>query len=171
VLPVDDDDWFAPTAASRVRDAHRPGSVGVHWSTIHVQMPNGFGHRVYLWRRRLLPSSPPAWICSTNNYAMVKQPGDANKSLLASHPQASRWIADGRRGSMRALVEPLSIVNRTIASQTTLGSKQSSISRPALLRRLRGYRRLYRRPARGCPWAAPYLAAMDELMSELETRN
>ncbi|MSO41317.1 MAG: hypothetical protein EXQ70_05380 [Solirubrobacterales bacterium] len=166
VLPVDDDDWFAPIAATRAAGALQPRSAGVRWSTTHVQVPNGIGHRVYLWRRRFLPSSPPAWTCSTNNYAMVKGPRD-NKRLLASHPEASRWLAAGELGSMAVLPEPLSIANRTIASQSALGAGSSSISQRALLRRLRGYRRLYRRQVRGCPWAAPYLASMDEL----ETRG
>lgn len=171
VLPVDDDDWFAPEVAVRAAEAQELGGAGARWPTIHVEDPMGFGHRVDLWRRRLLPFSPPRWICSTNNYALVKEAGSANKELLASHVEASRWVKAGRRDSMRSLPERLSIANRTIASRTSLGHLRPTVSRAELLRKSRRYRSIYREDVAGCPWACPHLEAMAELMDELQPRR
>jgi hypothetical protein len=168
VLPVDDDDWFAPDIAAVLEREADPAADGCYWASRWIEVPTRAGHRLYLARRRLLPWTPPKWVLTTNNYAMVKA-GDA-EALLGSHVKASRWLRGGG-GSMTRIDRSLSLANRTLASRTTLRFDLPSISRADLLRKYRRYRRLYDRPpAPGLAWSAPYLAAMGELMRELELR-
>jgi hypothetical protein len=39
VVPVDDDDWFAPDLAARLTAAWRPGVEGIHWARDFLQVP------------------------------------------------------------------------------------------------------------------------------------
>jgi hypothetical protein len=172
VLPVDDDDWFRPDAARVLAAELRPDVLGYHWPSRWVEVPIDLRHRLYLLRRRLLPGTPPKWLCSTNNYALIK--GLGAKEPLGSHIRGSEWfeqrIASGD-GSVRRIDATLSIANRTLASQTTLSQKRLTISRAELIRKYRRHRRLYaRKLAPELAWAAPYLAMMAELMEELEVK-
>jgi hypothetical protein len=59
-------------------------------------------------------------------------------------------------------------MNRTLASQTSLGHLGRSIGRRRLLRKLSRYRRLYERPLPAeLRWAQPHADRMGELMEEL----
>jgi hypothetical protein len=170
VLPVDDDDWFAPTAARVLTAAAEPGVTGYHWRARWIEVPMDLGHRLYLLRRSLLPWTPPKWFCATNNYAMVKRP--ETKPLLGSHIEASRWFeprAASGDASVKRIDGELGLANRTLASQTTLSQRKLTVGRSELIRKFRRHRRLYRRalPA-GLDWARPYVAMMGELMDELE---
>ena len=90
VMPVDDDDWFVPGAAQALEAERDPDAIGYLWPSRWIQVPINLGHRLYLLRRRLLPRTPPKWICSTNNYAMVK--GPEVKEALGNHIEASHWF-------------------------------------------------------------------------------
>jgi hypothetical protein len=143
-----------------------PGATGYVWDSHWIEVPINLGHRIQLLRRRLMPSTPPRWLCGTNNYAIVKDP--EAKRLLANHVEASRWF-EHRPGSIRRIDAPLSVANRTLASQTSLGGRRHRISRSELLRRYRRYRKLYGRPVPDeVAWCRPYAAMMAELMGELE---
>jgi hypothetical protein len=110
----------------------------------------------------------PMWRCTTNNYALVKGPGVHELAVLHVRARDRFDELDPPRLPVR-----LSAMNRTLASQTTLGFRKRPISRATLLRRYARYRRLYREPARAGPvpaWCAPYLARMEGLMTELELR-
>ena len=172
VLPVDDDDWFRPDAAYVLQSQLDPGVSGYHWTGGWIEVPIDLGHRLYLIRRRLLPWTRPKWLCSTNNYAMAKGPGI--KAPLGSHVEASRWFGDRIRsgdGSVKRVEAELSVANRSLASQTTLGQTRLAISRSELLRKFRRYKRLYhRRLPDDLAWCRPYVAMMAELMNELEPR-
>src|SRR5262249_37306645 len=76
VLPVDDDDWFAPDAARVIAGAAEPGTAGYVWPSRWVEVPTTAGHRLYLIRHRLVPSLKPMWTCTTNNYSMPKRDRD-----------------------------------------------------------------------------------------------
>jgi hypothetical protein len=173
VLPVDDDDWFTPGAARALDAEIDPGAIGYHWTSRWIEVPIDLGHRLYLLRRRLFPRTPPKWLCSTNNYAMVKSP-DA-KELLGSHIKASRWFEGPvQRGeaSVKRIDGQLGLANRTLASQTTLSQRKYVIGRSELIRKYRRYRRLYEQPlAPELEWCRPYVAMMSELMGELEIRR
>jgi hypothetical protein len=173
VLPVDDDDWFAPDAARVLAGELEPGVPAYLWRSRWIEVPIDLGHRLYLFRRRLLPWMRPKWLCSTNNYAMVKGPNA--KEILGNHIRASRWFereVARDAGSVKPIAGELSVANRTLASQTSLSQRRLTISRAELLRKFRRYRRLYRRrlPPE-LAWSSPYVEMMAELMDELEIRN
>jgi hypothetical protein len=170
VVPVDDDDWFAPNLGEVLEREWR-GERGIHWNPLWIGIPSDFGHWVYATRRALFPFSPPHWTCDTNNYGMVKGPG--TKTLLEEHGLATDWFDGPGRDAVRRIHGRHSINNRTLGSQTSLRrtKRAGEIDRARLLRRLRRYRRLYRRPRWPAPaWAHPYLGMMAELMGEVEPR-
>jgi hypothetical protein len=171
VLPVDDDDWFAPHAAEVLEREHRPGAAAYVWPAEFAETPMWYGHRIYLARRRLLPAMPPKFSCFTNSYAMRKS--DETRELLRMHDKASIWVDRAPDGLVRHLDDRLSMMNRTLASQTQLSApdRKTTPTRSVLVRKYRRYRRLYRRfDASRTPWARPYLDGMGELMEELSLR-
>jgi hypothetical protein len=173
VLPVDDDDWFSPTAGRDLEAELDPQAVAYLWASRWIQVPINFGHRVHLLRRRIVPSTPPKWICGTNNYAMVKGPGA--KEPLGNHLKASRWFeAELARetGRVKRIAGELGLANRTLASQTTLSQRKHVIGHSELLRKYRRYKKLYKRPLPpDLAWARPYVAMMSGLMDELEVTD
>jgi hypothetical protein len=178
VLPVDDDDWFSPEVARVVKRELEGAALGSYWIPSWVEVPINIGHTVQLIRRRVLPRTPPKWICGTNSYAMVK--GPETEELLESHVKASWWLEDeierGRGGRMKRIDRRLSVANRNLASRSTLrasrGGDDPPISRSRLLRKFRRYKKLYERPLRSdLEWCRPYVAMMGELMRELEPRE
>jgi hypothetical protein len=164
VLPVDDDDWFAPHAARAAAEAHRAnGGDGVRWRSSFLEVSIDASHTVSRVGRRLLPGVGPKYTCTTNNYALVKRGGDP---LLAyRHVAASRVLAAGGI-ELPHLDRELSLTNRSLASQTSLRRHRRPVDRAALLRKARRYRRLYERPRDG--WAAPYVERMAALMKQLD---
>ena len=165
VLPVDDDDWFAPDTAEVLGAHESDATVAWRWPTRFLEVPITRGHALYLLRRKLLPFMPEHYFCSTNNYAVVKRPGA--QQLAASHVQAHEALA-GAPGVSR-LDRRLSLVNRTLASQTTIGMKSDTVTREHLLQKHRRYLSLYRAPPRTVPsWALPYVEHMGALMARLE---
>ena len=170
VLPVDDDDWFAPSAASVLERELDPHALGYVWTSRWIESPMSIGHRVHIARRRLLPFTPPKWICGTNNYAMLKRP--EARDLLVNHMEASRWFANRTTHDIKRIDAELGVANRTLASQTTLGMRRHDFKRSELLRKYRRYRRLYRRPLPPTlAWCRPYVAMMADLMDELQVRT
>jgi hypothetical protein len=167
VLPVDDDDWFAPDIVRVLERELDPAVDGCYWPSRWIEVPTRFGHRVYLLRRKVLPFTPPKWILTTNNYAMIKS--EDAKILLRSHTKASRWLKSGA-GRMTRIEESLSLTNRTLGSWTTLRFDLPSIGRAELIGKFRRYQRLYGRPPRGLDWAEPYVRMMGELMADVELR-
>jgi hypothetical protein len=173
VLPVDDDDWFAPHAARVLERELVPGISGCVWPSRWIEVPIDLNHRLHMIRRRLLPATPGKWICTTNNYAVVKTPGA--QPLLDSHIQASRWFEGQLKsegGSVKRIDTELSVANRNLGSQTTLAHLRPTIDRAKLLRKYRSYKHLYHRPPpRELNWCRPYLKQMSELMADLNVRE
>jgi hypothetical protein len=173
VLPVDDDDWFAPSTARVLEHELDPSLLGCVWPSRWVEVPIDLHRRLGLIRRRLIPSTPVMWICTTNNYAIRKTP-DA-EPILTSHMQASRWFERelaSAEARVTRLDDTLSVTNRSLASQTALKQSKPTIARATLLRKYRGYRRLYRRPPRpGLDWCQPSLDLMAQLMAELHLKG
>jgi hypothetical protein len=166
VVPVDDDDWFAPELG-RVLQGHLAGGLaGCSWPSRFLEVPISTPHRLGLLARRIFPQRPPRWLCTTNNYAVVYGPETAD--LLNGHIRATNWFL-ANPGMVRRLEEPLSLMNRTLASTTQLRSHPS----PAVLRRkFRAYAKLYdQRPPVDVPWCAPYVVMMRELHAELRIRQ
>jgi len=165
VLPVDDDDWFAPGVAGELAAA--PKAEAYYWGPRWLQVERNLGHRFYVARVRLLPWTPGQEVFATNNYALVKRPGV--EALATSHAVADRWFKAGAKERVRRLPGSLSLMNRTLGSSTALRWKRVPITGEELLRRFRRYERLYDGPApRGLAWSEPYRRRMAELMRELE---
>jgi hypothetical protein len=169
VAPVDDDDWFSPDVAGALARACDPEALGYLWTSSFLEVPIDLGHRLFLWRRSLLPRTPPRWLCSTNSYAARKQPDTA--LLLQKHTVASERFAGPDAARVRRIDERLSLMNRTLASQTSLAFLRPVLRRAELLRKARRYRRLYERPLRSdLAWARPYADGMSELMRRLRVK-
>jgi hypothetical protein len=169
VLPVDDDDWFRPDVATVVERAVGPGVAGVRWRSSFLEVPTDWRHQLGIWRRHV-QGPRPDFLCTTNNYALFAS--EASKELLRSHLKASRWAGAQPSGSVPFLRERLSLMNRTIASDTSLRPSRHEIGARALRRKLGRYRRLYDQPLPpSLAWAQPYADRVGELMGELELRR
>jgi hypothetical protein len=168
VLPVDDDDWFAPDVAEVVRTWLRPADAGCRWIQGRVETPQDLRHALHLLRRRLMPSTPPLWICSTNNYALRK---GANREMLERHTVASAWVLAEGRDRVRPIDRRLSIANRTLASITSIHWKGRTVSRRKMLAKYRRCLKIYRTPPHPeLRWCEPYLQMMAGLMDRLRLR-
>ncbi len=174
VVPVDDDDWFAPDLVEALAAHHDLDAVAYRWTGSYLEVPFNLAHSLHLARRRVVPRLPPRHYCMTNNYALVKR--DESEPLAANHLLASNAL----RGSpdVRELRAVLSLMNRTLSSQTTLrpptgfGRRRAEVTREHLVRRYRRYRSLYVEGARRAPaWSRPYVARMGELMETVELRD
>lgn len=169
VVPVDDDDWFAPDLVGRLQAADDGKVAGLRWQPATVEVAINAGHRLYIWRQRLVPFWPPAWLCMTNNYAVRK--GVMGEAEFRSHVRASARFTDAT--DVLVLGHRLSLHNRSIASITSMGWQRPGISARRLLSRRRAYLSLYagyRPPHDDLAWAVPYVRQMHDLMLRLEPR-
>ena len=167
VLPVDDDDWFSQDAGITLENV-RDERSGYRWDSSFLEVPIDFGHRLHLLKRRLL-RTPPKWICTTNNYAIVKS--QDSEPLFRSHIRASEWF-QSHPENIPEVGSGLSVMNRTLASRTSLGlmyPETCRVIRPSvLLRKYSKYGDLYRRPlSTELAWCAPYVRMMEVLMNDL----
>ncbi len=166
VVPSDDDDWFAPNLATVLETQVEVLCSGYYWPSRFIEVPISLPHRLSLLRRQIFPQTQPKWRCTTNNYAIVMRP--EMSTLIDNHIEASRWFVAHPR-SVKALNEPLSVMNRTLASITTL---RSNPSRRELVWKYERYKKLY---DAGVPpdlsWAEPYVEMMNNLMAGLRLRK
>ncbi len=170
VLPVDDDDWFAPDIGETLLRHQDPEAAAYRWPSSFLEVPIGLGHELYVLRRRLFPGAQPRWSCTTNNYALVKR--DGMRELAESHMRASAWVDGSAGGAVAWIPARLSLQNRTLASQTSLAYGRPAVTRSQLLRKHRRYRRLYRRwDAPELAWARPYVEMIGALTERLEVRR
>jgi hypothetical protein len=171
VLPVDDDDWFAPHAASVLDRAIDPEVTSFVWASSWIELPISPRHHFWLMRRRLGLPAPHGWTCTTNNYALVKGAGE--KTVFRDHRAASRSFKARLKAADRTVKQldaRLSVTNRTLASMTALQPRRRTITRSLLIRKFRRYKRLYDEPLPPeLGWCRPYVSMMSELMSGLET--
>lgn len=171
VAPCDDDDWYAPHLAVALRGSVEPGRLGYRWRSHWIEVPPDFDQWLGAWRRRIL-GTPTLFSCTTNNYVFVKCAATAG--LERDHVRTSKWF-DSHPTEIKVLDESLSLTNRNLASQTSLrfaGSTARQMTAARLRFRHWRYRMVYaRRPPKGLEWAAPYIAAMANLMGELRFRR
>lgn len=166
VVPVDDDDWFAPDLAATLAREREPGIPAYYWPSRFLEVPLHLRHQAGRIRRRLFPATPPVWLCTTNNYAMVKSAG--NRLLLEKHGPASRWFLANMQSSVKKIERPLSLMNRTLGSATALDRKRAPFARGKMLLAYHRYRQLYRGKAPPeLAWSQPYRDMMANLMREL----
>lgn len=164
-VPTDDDDWFSPRLAEVLEQSVDGRHAGYYWPSQFIEVPISLPHRLGLMRRAIFPRTPSKWLCTTNNYAVVM--GADTAPLVDNHMRASRWFV-AHPNAVARLGEPLSVMNRTLASQTSLWSGPS---RSALIRKFRRYQQLYRGTLPPTlSWCEPYVAMMIELMDQLRFR-
>ena len=170
VAPVDDDDWFAPELARVVAGNRAAPYRGYRWPSRFLEVPPNFDQWLGVWRRRLIPSTPLRWLCTTNNHVIENMPGVAG--IVDSHLQATDWFVQNEP-LVKVLDAPLSLQNRNLASQTALLFRSGTMmKRRRLLRRHRQYRSLYAKAPRRLPaWCAPHVAEMADLMAALHVRR
>ena len=150
-----------------LEESRNSRATAYYWPSSFIELPITRSHRLGLMARRIWPWLPPKFICTTNNYAMVKRP--AIQPLLASHLSASRWVPTQQPGVVTRIDHHASVMNRTLASTTSLAIGRPTITRAELIRKRDRYARLYRRrQLNELPWARPYMAMMSELMAELK---
>jgi hypothetical protein len=165
LVPVDDDDWFAPHLADRLGEESDPSILAYHW-TRHILEPERHRRRLKgLVKERLTG----VVVYATNNYALRNRPGV--EALLAHHVAASDHFRS-RPDAVKYLPAALSMHNRNPASQTALKLGHSTITRAELLQVYAQYRALYARTFLfgRLRWARPYVALMAELMAELKPK-
>src|SRR3954462_6432179 len=133
VLPCDDDDWFRPDVAEVLERELRVGMSAARWTSSFLEVPTDWRHHLGIWRRRV-QGPRPMFLCTTNNYALFAS--QESRGRRVSIVQASHWVGEQPDGSVLRLKDRLSLMNRTLASQTTLGVLGSPISRRRLLRKL-----------------------------------
>jgi hypothetical protein len=163
IVPVDDDDWFAPNVAHEIRRVFEPGRIGYHWIR-QVLSPS---RRRRKFRIRLRPKRMGGrYSCATNNYALVNTSELA--PLALKHKRASEYF-DAHPTHVTRIPKTLAIQNRSLASQTALAWKRPTITREELVEVFDGYRDLYAnwklRPE--LRWAQPCVDGMAELMEKI----
>ena len=171
VVPCDDDDWLAPQLGEVLQQEYDRDVTGYHWTRSFLEVPISRSHQIELLWRRLFPCTPLKWICTTNNYALPKA---GNMELLQrGHMAASRAFKQ-KRATVKKISKQLSIMNRTLASQTSLGWTRPSVKRSELICKYHKYVKLYssvkRTVAPGLAWAMPYVDKMSELMEMLQVK-
>jgi hypothetical protein len=165
VLPVDDDDWFHPGIVAALERKLRPGALMYRWPVRFLEVWPDVPYALGVLRRQVM-GPRPQFVCATNNYALVRR--DDLRDLATHHMEASGFFNAAAPGSVREIDEPLSVVNRTLASQTSLGMRIRDPGPRELRLKLRLYRRRYRRPLPAeLAWARPYVEMMAALTDEL----
>jgi len=172
IVPVDDDDWFAPGLAEHLARAYAPGLRGWSWPqrVLQARRPGTPLTRLLGRRPDPLRTDNSAFLCGSCCYAVVNEPPWA--ALVLRHGEASRHF-ETHPDAVRRLDPPLSLQNRNLSSQTVLGWRKPPIGRARLLRRYRRHRRFYARVALPPEllWAQPCVDAMGALMAELQPRS
>ena len=170
IVPIDDDDWLAPSLPAEIRralgrDPARRERAGVYW-TREFLSPTRRPRRFEGWLRQ--KPKPGRWTCYTNNYAVRSGLPDF-ESLARNHVHASGFF-DAEPGRVLRIPKTLAIQNRNLASQTALGWGQPAIDREFLVETYESYRRFYAdsRLRRSLRWAQPCIDGMAELMEDLQ---
>ena len=165
-MPTDDDDWLSPRLAEVLEENIDGQHVGYYWPSKFIEVPISLAHRLGLIRRAIFPRTRPHFLCTTNNYAVVMCSEMA--PFIDKHVQAGRWFVT-HPAAVKRIGEHLSVMNRTLASRTSLWSKPS---RSALVRKYHRYQKLYHRAlSPELSWCEPYVAMMSDLMTQLRLRT
>lgn len=165
LVPVDDDDWFSPNLANRLLEEF-DASVSCYYWVRNILEPERHVRRIKGLLKEFLTGEV---IFASNNYAFRKVPDLARPPF--GHMNAHRFFR-ATPGRVKYLPAHLSVQNRNLASQTTLGMCPGDLTRDKLMERFDQYRTLYAKThlSRGLRWAAPYVKLMSELMDTLKPR-
>jgi hypothetical protein len=167
VVPVDDDDWFAPDLAHGLLASREPHIEGYVWNDYTVEIRRPLSARLNYWWWRLRGNRPLT--CGSNSYAITKTP--ERFPLVRRHGQASRYF-DANPALVRRLPGNWSVRNRNPTSQTEMGWRRPHVTHAELVETFRQYRRLYPgiRLPRAFRWAEPYVTMVADLIREIHVR-
>jgi hypothetical protein len=168
IVPIDDDDWLSPDLAEEISKELEDGKVGYYWHRAFLEMPltNYRLFKVFI-KTKILGRSRLKWTCSTNNYAFVNE--ENLDRQLSNHLGASHYF-DQNPARVKYLDKRLSLMNRSMASQTSLNPTRPGISSRRLKKNHTLSRDLYRVELTNNAWCKPYLLMMDKLMREIKPK-
>lgn len=169
VVPIDDDDWLAPELVTVLENELEGNVTGYHWEKDILELPPRMVNKAARFVLYTLLRRPRViWTCSTNSYALVKR--DAMRHPLMSHVAASAYF-DGQPNEVKRIGRHLSMMNRSLASQTSMGWRKPGVTRSELTAKFHRYRKLYaefEHPEMA--WTGRYVKMMADLMAELHVR-
>jgi hypothetical protein len=168
VIPVDDDDWFAPDLAARLAREQTEGITCFLWRQMIIERSKRI-RKTYL-RLAALVGRGDRVICKTNTYAFVNAPG--MKSVALSHELASTHFL-AHPASVRRIPARLAVQNRHLGSQTTLRQRRPTVAPERLVELLALHQARYRawRLPGDLQWAKPYVDLMTELLHEVRAKS
>ena len=165
VVPIDDD-WLSPELGTVLEAEFESDKTGFYWERAFLESPPGLVVKVGRFVLYTLPRrTRRMWTCSTNNYALVKS--DDMLLPLRNHVVASAYFNEEPK-KVKRITRHLSLMNRTLASQTSMGWKGPTVTKRELATKFHRYRKLYlgfEHPE--LAWARPYVKMMANLMAEL----
>src|SRR5690606_28381807 len=124
------------------------------------ELPLNFFYKITRFVDYDLTRRKKLWTCSTNNYAVVKN--ENLLPLLRSHIAASGYF-DSEKEKVKRIDGHLSIMNRTLASQTSLGWKKPGITKRELIRKFHKYKKMYSEiEIPELEWCRPYINMMKD---------
>lgn len=169
IIPIDDDDWLSPQVANVLTEKIEPEKEGYYWHKDYINRPPTIPIKIF---RFLLPKVAAKrggqWPCSTNNYAFTNNYNLA--SSVFTHDGA-KYYFDAYGSKMKKIDQHLSIMNRTIASQTSMNPGKQNTSKRLLLKYYYLYTKMYERiQLPNHEWCNPYLSMMSDVMHELKPK-
>lgn len=171
VVPIDDDDWLAPHIARVLEKERENGKTGYYWNKDYLDMPATNFVKLARFILYDLPGRKRGgWTCSTNSYAFINNP-TLPPALYSSHTKASEYF-DQYSSKVKKISNHLSIMNRTMASQTSMHWGKACISRRRLTKNYYLYRDMYENThTLHHEWSQPYIMMMSDLMQELRPKR
>jgi hypothetical protein len=168
-VPIDDDDWLAPDLDAVLAAELESDKTGYYWERLVLESPPGPIVRAGRYVLYTLPRRERKnWTCTTNNYAVVKS--DVMRGPLLWHTVASAYFNE-QTSKVRRIARPLSVMNRTLASQTAMAWNRPTVEKRDLITKYHRYRTLYSRFENPkLAWANPYVKSMADLMAELRLK-
>ncbi len=169
VVPVDDDDWLSPQLGNVVEAELEDDKTGYYWQRTFLELPPNLITKLGRFvLYDLAKQERKVWTCSTNNYALIMS--DKLMPLLKSHVVASAYF-DRQKEKVKRIDRNLSIMNRTLASQTSLGWNKPRITKNDLIRKFHKYKGIYSEiELPELAWCKPYVSMMADLIGELRLK-
>jgi hypothetical protein len=166
VVPVDDDDWFAPDLAVRLAREQTEGITCFLWRQMVIERSKRI-RKTYL-RLAALVGRGDRVICKTNTFAFVNAP--ERRAFLSPELASTHFLA--HPASVRRIPARLAVQNRHLGSQTTLRQRRPTVAPERLVELLAQQQARYRswRLPSDLQWARPYVDLMSELLHEVRAK-
>jgi hypothetical protein len=167
MVPVDDDDWFAPDLAVRLSGEQTAGKTCFLWRQMVIERPHPI-RKTYL-RLAALVGRGDRVICKTNTYAFVN--AAKMRDVALSHEVASTHFL-AHPADVRRIPAALAVQNRHLGSQTALRHRRPTVDPERLVELLAEHQARYSswRLPRDLQWARPYVDSMAELLLDVRAK-